>query len=102
MSRGRANYRHIREGVNFELSGGDERVIRAAMRSWAATLRLCLIVSVVAATSTITVWTERVVQAAMRSWAATLRLCFIVSVVVAILTVVVWLAEPAVLLFFTE
>lgn len=99
MSRDRANRRHSREGVNFELSGGNERVIRAAMRSWAATLRLCLIVSVVAATSTIVVWAERVVHAAMRSWTATLRLCFIISVVVAALTTVVRLADPSVLLF---
>jgi hypothetical protein len=35
------------------LRGGVERVVQAAIRSWAATLRLCLIVSVVAATSTI-------------------------------------------------
>lgn len=58
MSRDRANSRDTREGVNFELSDGNERVIRAAMRGWAATLRLCLIVSVVAATSTVAVWTE--------------------------------------------
>lgn len=35
------------------LRGGAERVVRAAIRSWPMTLRLCLIVSVVAATSTI-------------------------------------------------
>lgn len=32
-----------------------ERILQAAMLSWPATLRLCLIVSVVAATSTIVV-----------------------------------------------
>jgi len=32
---------------------GIERVVQAAIRSWATTLRLCLIMSVVAATSTI-------------------------------------------------
>lgn len=37
------------------LRGGTEGVVRAAIRSWQMTLRLCLIVSVVAATSTISV-----------------------------------------------
>jgi hypothetical protein len=37
------------------LRGGAERVVQAAMRSWPTTLRLCLIVSVVAATLTIVV-----------------------------------------------
>jgi hypothetical protein len=35
------------------LRGGAERVVQAAIRSWSATFRLCLIVSVVAATLTI-------------------------------------------------
>jgi hypothetical protein len=35
------------------LRGGAERVVQAAIRSWPATFRLCLIMSVVAATSTI-------------------------------------------------
>lgn len=35
--------------------GGTERIIRTAIRSWAMTLRLCLIASVVAATLTIVV-----------------------------------------------
>jgi hypothetical protein len=33
------------------LSGGTERIVRAAIRSWAATFRLCLIVVVVAVTA---------------------------------------------------
>jgi hypothetical protein len=36
--------------------GGVERIIRAAMSNWAMTLRLCLIVSVIAATLTIVVY----------------------------------------------
>lgn len=35
------------------LRRGTERIVRAAIDSWAMTLRLCLIVCVVAATSTI-------------------------------------------------
>jgi hypothetical protein len=35
------------------LRGGIERIVRAAMRSWAATFRLCLVISVIAATSAI-------------------------------------------------
>lgn len=37
------------------IRGGTERIICAAIRNWATTLRLCLIVSVVAATSTVMV-----------------------------------------------
>jgi len=37
----------------LRVSGGTERIVRAAIRSWAATLRLCLIVVVVAATTAI-------------------------------------------------
>jgi hypothetical protein len=37
------------------LKSGAERIIRAAMRSWVMTLRLCLIVGVIAAPLTIVV-----------------------------------------------
>jgi len=77
------------------LGSETERVIRAAIRSWPATLRLCLIVSVVAATSMI-----RVIRAAIRSWPATLRLCFVVSVGTSTLTIAVCLVTPSVLPLF--
>ncbi len=38
------------------VSGGTAEVVRAAIRSWAATFRLCLIVVVVAATAVIATW----------------------------------------------
>ena len=79
------------------LGSEPERVIRAAIRSWPATLRLCLIVSVVAATSMI-----RVIRAAIRSWPATLRLCLIVSVGTATLAIVACLVAPSVLPLFTN
>jgi hypothetical protein len=74
-----------------------ERVIRYAIRSWAAALRLCLIVAVVAATSAITVWAEGILNAAIRSWAAALRLCLIVAVVAATSAITVYFIDPSVL-----
>lgn len=53
MSRDRADSRHTGEKLGSELQCGIERVIQGAIRSWATTLRLCLILSVVAATLTI-------------------------------------------------
>lgn len=92
MSRDQANDRHTEKGLDPQLRSGIERVIRAAMRSWAMTLRLCLLVCVV--------WAVRVVRAAMRSWAVTLRLCLLVSVVAATLTIMVCMIYPSVLPLF--
>jgi hypothetical protein len=92
--------RHTEKELDSQLRGAIERVIRAAIRSWPATLRLCLLVSVAAATLTIVAWTERAVRAAIRSWPATLRLCLLSSVVAATLTIVACMVYPSVLPLF--
>jgi hypothetical protein len=89
--------RHIEKELDCKLRGGIERVFRAAMRSWATTLRLCLVLSVVAATLTTVDWIERLAQAAMRSWATTLRLCLVSGVVAATLTIEAYMIYPLVL-----
>lgn len=53
MSRDRAESEHTREELHSDLRCEIVRVIQGAIRSWATTLRLCLIISVVAATLTI-------------------------------------------------
>jgi hypothetical protein len=100
MDHDRLGGRDTKKELDSQLRSGIERIFRAAIRSWAATLRLCLLFSVVVATSTIVVWTERAGQAAIRSWAATLRLCLLFSVVAATLTITACMVYPSVLPLF--
>ena len=102
MSYDQKDGRHTGKELDSQLLDGLGRAMRAAIRSWSATLRLCLLVSVVAATSTFVVWAERVVEAAIRSWSATLRLCLLVSVVVATSMVAVCIVYPSVLPLFMK
>jgi hypothetical protein len=95
MSRHQEDGRHTQDGGS-NLQDRLKKMISSAVRSWGATLRLCFIVSVVAATSMIAYWAERVPRGAIRSWSMILRLCLIFSVVVATLMIVVVVFAPRV------